>query len=188
MSKKNKNELGVPASKAKRSASASKSSAKKRPGFPATSSREMQVGDSVRYINDTGVTKLGHGTLVSIGKPSEWSGQVFCVVDFDGCGQNTFWINDLRHESEQEQQARNLALKFHDTYERLAPSFGYTTREDTREFNPRSSNGKLMIAVCEDIIGSAIGIATKNPQRVSARIRSGKPGPKRLAKASPKEA
>jgi hypothetical protein len=34
---------------------------------------------------------------------------------------------------------------------------------------------------------AAIGIATKNPQRVSARIRSGKPGPKRLAKASPKQ-
>ncbi len=29
----------------------------------------------------------------------------------------------------------SLARKFHDTYERLAPGHGYTTRIDTREFN-----------------------------------------------------
>lgn len=46
-----------------------------------------------------------------------------------------------------------LALKFHNTYERLAPSFGYETREDTREFKPASKNGKLMIAVCGEILG-----------------------------------
>lgn len=44
-----------------------------------------------------------------------------------------------------------LARLFHDTYERLAPSFGYTTREDTREFNPETPNGRLMIAVCAEI-------------------------------------
>jgi DNA invertase Pin-like site-specific DNA recombinase len=38
------------------------------------------------------------------------------------------------------------ARLFHDTYERLAPQFGYTTRTDTREFNPDSPNGRLMIA------------------------------------------
>lgn len=30
-----------------------------------------------------------------------------------------------------------LAKQFHDTYERLAPSFGYETRPETRDFDPR---------------------------------------------------
>lgn len=37
---------------------------------------------------------------------------------------------------------------FHDTYERLAPEYGYETRKDTKEFDPESPNGKLMTAVC----------------------------------------
>jgi hypothetical protein len=46
----------------------------------------------------------------------------------------------------------DLARKFHDTYERLAPSFGYETREDTRDFDPNTKNGKLMVATCAAII------------------------------------
>lgn len=45
--------------------------------------------------------------------------------------------------------AYSLALLFHATYEELAPSFGYETRKETREFDAASPNGKLMIAVCE---------------------------------------
>lgn len=41
-----------------------------------------------------------------------------------------------------------LAVLFHDTYEQLAPSFGYETRDDTKQFDPDSPNGLLMIAVC----------------------------------------
>lgn len=48
--------------------------------------------------------------------------------------------------------AEELAVRFHDTYEALAPSFGYETREDTRQFDPSTPNGKLMIAVCEKIL------------------------------------
>jgi len=44
-----------------------------------------------------------------------------------------------------------LARLFHDTYERLAPEYGYETREDTKQFNPTSKNGKLMIAVARVI-------------------------------------
>jgi hypothetical protein len=47
--------------------------------------------------------------------------------------------------------ALELAREFHDAYERLAPSFGYETRPDTKEFDPDSPNGKLMIAVCSEI-------------------------------------
>ena len=37
-------------------------------------------------------------------------------------------------------------------YEKLAPEFGYTTRPETREFDENSSNGKLMIAVCKEVV------------------------------------
>lgn len=42
----------------------------------------------------------------------------------------------------------SLARQFHEAYERLAPQFGYETRAETRQFDPTSPNGKLMIAVC----------------------------------------
>lgn len=45
-----------------------------------------------------------------------------------------------------------LAILFHETYERLAPTIGYETRKDTRLFDPESKNGKLMVAVCGAIL------------------------------------
>lgn len=48
--------------------------------------------------------------------------------------------------------ALDLAIRFHETYERLAPEYGYETRLDTRAFDPASKNGKLMVAVCAEII------------------------------------
>lgn len=53
-------------------------------------------------------------------------------------------------------KAIDLAKEFHDSYEELAPSFGYKTREDTKVFDENSNNGKLMIAVCERIIRNNI--------------------------------
>ena len=51
----------------------------------------------------------------------------------------------------EELNAVKLARLFHDTYERLAPEFGYETREETRAFDEATPNGKLMIAVCEKV-------------------------------------
>lgn len=48
------------------------------------------------------------------------------------------------------------AKLFHDTYEELAPSFGYFTREETRKWNPESDNGRLMIAVVEKVLSSLL--------------------------------
>ena len=48
--------------------------------------------------------------------------------------------------------ATRLARFFHKTYEEKAPDFGYKTREETREFDPDSKNGKLMVAVCREVI------------------------------------
>jgi len=47
-----------------------------------------------------------------------------------------------------------LAIMFHDTYERLAPSFGYETRTETRKFDPTTPNGRLMISVCGEILST----------------------------------
>ena len=44
-----------------------------------------------------------------------------------------------------------LAKFFHDAYERLAPQYGYETRQDTKQFDHESPNGRLMAAVCEEL-------------------------------------
>jgi hypothetical protein len=51
-----------------------------------------------------------------------------------------------------------LARKFHESYERLAPAFGYDTRNETRTFDPHSANGRLMIAVCAEVVGCVEGL------------------------------
>lgn len=43
------------------------------------------------------------------------------------------------------------AENLHEIYERLALDFGYETREETRDFDPNTPNGKLMMAVCAEI-------------------------------------
>lgn len=48
--------------------------------------------------------------------------------------------------------AKELAILLHETYERLAPQFGYKTRKETRKFDEDSPNGQLMIAVCNEIL------------------------------------
>lgn len=49
--------------------------------------------------------------------------------------------------------SKRLAMKFHEIYERLAPRFGYETRTETRAFDPTTPNGRLMIAVTDEIEG-----------------------------------
>jgi hypothetical protein len=51
-----------------------------------------------------------------------------------------------------EKESIEAAIKFHETYERLAPQFGYETRPDTKAFDAESPNGKLMIAVCGEVL------------------------------------
>jgi hypothetical protein len=61
---------------------------------------------------------------------------------------------DKKGELKQEtlEEAAELALFFHNTYEKLAPYFGYETRQDTKDFDFNSPNGKLMVAVCSEVI------------------------------------
>lgn len=49
-------------------------------------------------------------------------------------------------------EAYKLARQFHQIYEENAPFFGYITNEKTREFDPYSSNGRLMAYVCMKMV------------------------------------
>jgi len=56
-------------------------------------------------------------------------------------------------------EAYRLARKFHELYEENAPKFGYTTRGDTKEFDPSSPNGRTMAFVCKTIVDEEIDTA-----------------------------
>lgn len=66
----------------------------------------------------------------------------------------------------------NLARRFHEAYERLAPSFGYETRQETRQFDPTSKNGRLMIAVCAEI-GAGSPLETSDNHHVVTEYQRG---------------
>ena len=50
-----------------------------------------------------------------------------------------------------EGEVEKLAEFFHNTYEKLAPIYGYETRKDTKIFDKNSKNGRLMIAVINEL-------------------------------------
>jgi hypothetical protein len=54
-----------------------------------------------------------------------------------------------------ELEPEELAQKFHDTYERLAPNYGYTTRQSSAVAwkDVPEPNKSLMIAVAAEILG-----------------------------------
>lgn len=54
-----------------------------------------------------------------------------------------------------------LARYFHRTYEKLAPSFGYETRPDTKDFDPTTPNGRLMCAVAQKAIEGPLAIPAR---------------------------
>lgn len=49
-----------------------------------------------------------------------------------------------------------VALAFHEAYERLAPLNGYETRKETRHFDPKTANGKTMLAVCMELLQTGV--------------------------------
>jgi hypothetical protein len=57
-------------------------------------------------------------------------------------------------ESRHESAAEQLARRFHVTYERLAPSYGYKTREASAVpwSDVPDANKRLMIAVCTELL------------------------------------
>lgn len=61
-----------------------------------------------------------------------------------------------------------LARAFHESYERLAPSFGYDTREDSRQPWEQlpEQNRKLMVATAEAVIAE-LGLAVSRPESMT---------------------
>jgi hypothetical protein len=80
-------------------------------------------------------------------------------------------MEDNQQSGEDVREARDLALaiEFHDTYERLAPSFGYETRPDTKAFDPTTPNGRLMTAVCGELLSRHSDISTVNVDALQDR-------------------
>ena len=54
-----------------------------------------------------------------------------------------------------------VARDFHECYEAFAGAYGYKTREDTKEFDPASPNGRLMIAVCKEVVGKYLNVSER---------------------------
>lgn len=58
---------------------------------------------------------------------------------------------ERKRKQNQEQKYIDKSRAFHEAYGRLAPKFGYETGEDTKEFDPTSRNGQLLIAVMKEL-------------------------------------
>ena len=68
--------------------------------------------------------------------------------------------------------AERWARLFHDTYETLAPGYGYETRPETREFDPTSSNGRLMMAVCANVVAELLASQAAEIAALKAAMRA----------------
>lgn len=67
--------------------------------------------------------------------------------------------------ADQTERAEALAQRFHETYERLAPSFGYETREASAKpwADVPQQNRLLMIAVCAEILDDPTYVEVDTP-------------------------
>ncbi len=60
----------------------------------------------------------------------------------------------IEHAASAGFMAESLARMFHETYEKLAPEYGYETRRESAKpwANVPDQNKRLMIAVCAEIL------------------------------------
>lgn len=82
------------------------------------------------------------------------------------------WLARAERESAQPgyMQAIELAELFHQTYEELAPSFGYETRPETREFKHDSPNGALMVEVMRRLRPTLSGQTAESGEAPDAQL------------------
>ena len=66
-----------------------------------------------------------------------------------------------------QEQPESLARRFHEIYERLAPSFGYETREASAVpwAEVPEQNRKLMVAVCREVLGATVTVRKPEPEQ-----------------------
>ena len=62
------------------------------------------------------------------------------------------------------------AKMMHEIYESLATKFGYETRDETKDFDPTTPNGQLMIATVNVFTESEIGRLTAENDRLKKEV------------------
>lgn len=67
-----------------------------------------------------------------------------------------------------DKRMEKAARKLHDTYEKIAPDYGYTTRRESRVFDPESPNGRLMLAVCAKVVPAIEARARREALKAAA--------------------
>jgi len=68
------------------------------------------------------------------------------------CNKHVTQVSNCYTSKPKELDWEKVAFLFHNTYEGLAPKFGYETRKDTKAFDTKSQNGQLMIATCKAVV------------------------------------
>jgi len=86
--------------------------------------------------------------------------------------------------------AAALAQRFHAAYERLAPRFGYETREASAKpwAEVPDNNRALMTAVCAELLGSVTSERHAGIERALRELVRLKDGPRDVAYVAAKEA
>ena len=124
------------------------------PGPPAGDPLQGAADWLKTAIVDCTVADLQSRLLIGYNRASRLFGVVHVTepkrVYADLCipGAPYFAAMSATKPTEAPPAGESLARRFHTLYETLAPQFGYETRPETRAFDPASTNGKLMIAVC----------------------------------------
>lgn len=98
------------------------------------------------------MTKAGIRTLCDLTEFAEFKEGSRTVLKVKFGVMVLLTVTQEREFRIEETSALQLAIRLHNHYETLAPTFGYETRLDTRQFDPTTPNGKLMVAVCERIL------------------------------------
>lgn len=78
-----------------------------------------------------------------------WLKRLIFSPHFSHIGERHLTPEEVR---EAEEKSLELAIIFHALYERFAPFYGYTTRPQTRVFDPHTPNGKTMLRTCFELI------------------------------------
>jgi hypothetical protein len=116
--------------------------------------------DSVRY-------GIVHRAVLAHNKVA-WPRKVMrtameAAVDSTGVIELTAELNAARHAlknvtgegfNARAPSSEQLARLFHSAYGRLAPKYGLAIHPGAREFDPESLDGKLMIAMCSEILAA----------------------------------
>lgn len=114
----------------------------------------------------------GHVAFMTFGQQTIWS---FRESDWHAWAADAVQVWP-QPETPNATTPLELATFFHTTYETLAPHFGYETRPETQVFDQRTANGRLMIAVAEQVLafmrpGTTPQPETPQPVGETVRIR-----------------